>query len=105
MNYFGGVLNNKRYWLEIGLAGGGSQSCGCKFTLATNLARARMVGSASGNYGRTMGKVKRARADETVLGNVRHQKQCQNEQQGVLNPGLRLPPDLTFLTEIYLALI
>jgi hypothetical protein len=43
-----------------------------------------------------MGKVKRGLAEEPVLGQVQHQKNRQNEQQGVLNPGLRLPPDVAF---------
>ena len=65
---------------------------------AINLARAIMVGSADGSFGRSMGKFKRGLAEEPVLGQVQHQKKRQNEQQRVLNPGLRPLPSLTFFT-------
>jgi hypothetical protein len=47
---------------------------------AIDLGRAIMVGSADGSFGRSMGKLKRGRAEEPVLGKIHHQKKRQNKQ-------------------------
>jgi hypothetical protein len=101
INYFKGRLNPKSYWVVIGLAGGFGQICGGKFSPQITLARAIVVGSADGSFGRSMGKFKRGLAEEPVLGNIHHQKKRQDKQQGVLNGGLRSLLFLTFLRVFY----
>jgi hypothetical protein len=102
INYFEGKLNPKSYRLVIDLAGGFPQICGCKFMPGINLARAAVVGSGDGSFSRSMGKFKRALAEEPALGQVQHQKKRQNKQKRLLNDGPRPLPGLIFLPGIYL---
>jgi hypothetical protein len=51
INYFGGRLNLKTYWLVIDLAGGVAQIWVLNFKPEINLARAIMVGSDAGSFG------------------------------------------------------
>jgi hypothetical protein len=97
INYFGGRLNLKTYWLVIGLAGRVAAIFGYKLLPAIDLDRAIMVGSADRSFGSSMGKFKRARAQEPVLGKIQHQKKRQNKQQCVLEVGFPLR-GLTFYT-------
>jgi hypothetical protein len=68
---------------------------------ATNRARASMVGNADGNYGRSMGKLKRSRAEETVLGQINRKQKRQNEQQRVLEVGFPLRSSWLFSPAIH----
>jgi hypothetical protein len=99
INYFGGRLDLKTYWLVIGLAGGGAQICGWNLKPAINLTRVIMVGRADRSFGCSMGKFKGCSAEEPVLGKVQYQKKRQNKQQRVLNGDLHPLPSLTLFTE------